>query len=371
MMDEKLVLTRSSRGLPTLASRLHLARKKSGLSLRALAEATNGAASHETIRQMENAVKVPDEATMEALCKALGVTREYLMTPLEISLGEVEFRKKAGTSSADRVAIRHELLELLERYLEIEDIMGLDLAWQPPSLEVSLPNDHDDYAEEMASELRRAWNLGIEPIYDLTRLLEDKGLKVFVPAASLDISGLTCEVHRADRPSVFAIVTNRQHSLERRRFTLAHELAHRVLDLEGLTGKMAESVCNRFAGAFLVPKEALERAMGTTPRMPAYREIVIHKRFFRVSAAMFVLRLKQVGLMDTAQRDWFFQKIGHNWRTTEPEPLEDWMSSQLEPTRFESLVYQALTLEFISAEKAALLLGVLASDIHRGLIGGN
>jgi Zn-dependent peptidase ImmA (M78 family) len=368
-MNDKPVASKRDRESSPFGPRLHLARRKSGLSLRALAEATGGAASHETIRQMERGLKIPDDATMDALCEALGVTRDSLMAHLEISLGEVEFRKKAGTSSADRVAIRHELLELLERYLEIEDILELDVAWRPPCLEVGTPNDSEDYPEEMASALRRAWELGVEPIHDFTRLLEEKGLKILCPEASIDISGLTCEVHRVDRPSVFAIVVNRQHSLERRRFTLAHELAHRVLDLKGLTGKMAESFCNRFAGAFLVPKEALERVMGSKQRIPAYREIMIAKKFFRVSAAMFVLRLKQVGLMDTAQRDWFFQKIGSGWRTTEPEPLEDWLSSQLEPPRFESLVYQALTLDFISEGKAAELLQVPIREVRRGIIG--
>lgn len=360
--------TRDREGGP-LGPRLHLARRKMGLSLRSLAEATGGAASHETIRQMENGVKVPDEATLDALCKALGVTKESLTSEHEIMLGEVDFRKKAQTSATERDAIRYELLELLERYLEIEEILEIDDNWTPPTLDVSSSNQSEEYPEEMALALRQAWSLGLEPIHDFTKLLEEKGLKVFVPAAPFDISGLTCEVHRGKRPSVFAIVVNRQHSLERRRFTMAHELGHRLLNLDGLNGKMAESVCNRFAGALLVPKATLEREMGPVARIPAYREIIMAKHFFRVSAAMLVLRLKQVGLMDISHRDWFFQNIGKGWRTEEPEPLEGWMSNQMEAPRFERLVYQALARDFISKGKAVELLQVPLREVERGMSG--
>lgn len=352
-----------------LGPRLHLARRKSGLSLRSLGELVGS--SHETIRLMENGFKFPDEATMEALCQALGVTREYLTEPHDISLGEVEFRKKARTSAADRDAIRGELLELLERYLEVEDILEIDEQWSPPPLKASSPNDTQDYAEEMALALREHWKLGFEPIHNLTTVLEDHGLKVLVPKASVSISGMTCEVHRADRPSVFAIVANHDHPLERRRFTIAHELAHRLLNFEGLNGKMAESMCNKFAGAFLVPAETLRRHMGAHPHTPIYREIMIAKKFFRVSAAMLTMRLEQVGIIELWQRDNILQSFGRTWRSIEPEPLEIAAASKLEMPRFERLVYQALGCGFITVEKAADLLrpNVSYAEVKRALQG--
>ncbi len=351
-----------------LGPRMHLARRKSGLSLRSLGELVGS--SHETIRLIENGFKIPDEAMMKALCKALGVTREYLTDPHDISLGEVEFRKKARTSAADRDAIRGELLDLLERYLEVEDILEIDDQWSPPPLKASSPNDTQDYAEEMALALREHWKLGLEPIYNLTTLLEDHGLKILVPKASVDISGMTCEVHRTGRPSVFAIVANHDHSLERRRFTMAHELAHRLLNFEGLNGKMAESMCNRFAGAFLVPAETLRRHMGTHPHTPIYREIMIAKTRFRTSAAMLVMRLEQTGIIELWQRDNIFQSFGQGWRTVEPEPLEIQSAGKLEMPRFDRLVYQALGCGFITVEKATeLLRGVPFAEVKRALQG--
>lgn len=356
------------RGSSPLGPRLHLARRKAGLSLRKVAELIG--AAHETVRLMEVGRKYPDEATLNALCQALGVSREYLVDPhpVGLRLGEIEFRKKARTSSADRSAIAGELVEILERYLEIEDIMQVDKQWTRPTLQAQSPNNTHAYAEEMALALREHWNLGLDPIIDLTKLLEKHGLKVIVQHVSEDISGMTCEVHREGRSSVFAILVNNNHSLERRRFTMAHELAHQLLDFTGVNGKMAESLCNTFAGAFLVPAESLREEMGPHPHHPTFEEIIMMKHFFRVSAAMLVMRLEQTGCIELWQRDKVFQTFGQTWRTAEPEPLERPSLNQELP-RFRALVYQALACDFISVERAAEVLQVTVPEVHRGLRG--
>ena len=46
---------------------------------------------------------------------------------------------------------------------------------------------------------------------------------------------------------------NSRFSLERRRLTLAHELAHRLIDPQSLEDKEEEKAANLFAGAFLMP----------------------------------------------------------------------------------------------------------------------
>ena len=62
----------------------------------------------------------------------------------------------------------------------------------------------------------------------MTELLEEKGLKVLTVPLPARVSGFTCLVKRpGDVPDLPVIVVNNQFSLERRRLTLAHELAHR------------------------------------------------------------------------------------------------------------------------------------------------
>ena len=67
---------------------------------------------------------------------------------------------------------------------------------------------------------------------------------------------------------------NKELSLERRRLTLAHELAHRLSDCQGMSEKEAERAANLFAGAFLMPKEHLLREVGKRRQALGYTELI-------------------------------------------------------------------------------------------------
>ncbi len=67
-----------------LGPRLHLARRKSGLSLRKLAERVG--TSHQTIHLIEIGQKYPDEALLKALSEALGVSSDEMTKPLDFTL---------------------------------------------------------------------------------------------------------------------------------------------------------------------------------------------------------------------------------------------------------------------------------------------
>ena len=80
-------------------------------------------------------------------------------------------------------------------------------------------------------ELREEWRLGVDPIANMTELLEERGIKVLLIKLPDNVSGLTCSVKRShDNARLSVIVVNERHTLERRRLTLAHELGHRVFD---------------------------------------------------------------------------------------------------------------------------------------------
>ena len=76
----------------------------------------------------------------------------------------------------------------------------------------------------------------------------------------LSVDGLNCRVHRTDGSEVPVMVCSTAKSIERHRFTLAHELGHMAMDIP--PGVPEEKACNRFAGAFLVPRDELAREVG-------------------------------------------------------------------------------------------------------------
>src|SRR2546426_12374702 len=103
-----------------IGDRLKLARRKAGLSLRDLAAAMENKVTAQAIGKYERGESTPSSGVLLALSKALGVSLNYLMDTQGIALAGVEFRTKANTSARDRAQVETEVLEWIERYLQIE-----------------------------------------------------------------------------------------------------------------------------------------------------------------------------------------------------------------------------------------------------------
>src|SRR5690606_15052468 len=147
-----------------LADRLKLARKKTGMSLRDLAEAMDNLVTAQAIGKYERGESVPSSGVLLALAKTLSVSLTYLLDTQEVALAGVEFRTKANTTARDRANVETEVLEWIERYLQIEVILGLDSAqWQCPLAKPRKLNSVVD-AEKLADEVREEWQLGLDPI---------------------------------------------------------------------------------------------------------------------------------------------------------------------------------------------------------------
>lgn len=355
-----------------MGARLKLARKKAGLSLRDLAHAIGGLVSAQALGKYERDEMVPSAKVLHALSKALGVSMSFLMDAQRLDLAEVDFRTKANTTKADRAKVETEVLEWVSRYLEVERILDRDSRhWEAMDGGRRAIRTLDE-AEDLANSLREHWELGEDPIPNMTELLEEKGLKVLIEELPARVSGFTCLVtgEGADDP-VPAIVVNKSKSLERRRITLAHELAHRLIDPQHLNAKEEEKAANRFAGAFLVPREHLEREIGKHRNALGYRELLDIKRLYRVSGAAMLVRLRDVGIIDDGVLSTAFQTVARTWRSEEPEPIEDEArrGDMEKPRRFERLCYWALAEKLISVSKAAELLRKPVTEVEEQLKG--
>lgn len=355
-----------------IAERIKLARSKAGFSLRALSAAMGERVTAQAIGKYERGEDTPSSGVLLALAKALGVSLSYLLDAQGVELSGVEFRTKANTTGQDRAHVETEVLEWIERYLQIELILELDSAtWQSPFIHPRHLLQVGD-AEKLAREVRDDWKLGRDPIPNMTELLEEKGLKVLTVPLPQRISGFTCMVGRGkDREPLPVIVVNNFYPLERRRLTLAHELAHRLIDTDSLLDKDEERAANLFAGAFLMPREHLLNEVGKQRRALGYKEIVDLKRLYRVSGAALLMRLRQLDVISQSTLVYAFQTIARGWRTQEPEELEpSGIRGQRERARrFERLCYRALAEGQISLSKAAELLRLPVPEVEAGLKG--
>ncbi len=346
-----------------LGERIRLARKKSGLSLRALAEAVDHKVSAQAIGKYENGKMMPGSEVLLALSKALGEPVDFFTSTSDAELLKVDFRKRSTTSVKEREQVEATVLDRVERYLEVERALELNgVAWNRPV--AARPVMSLEHADLVADQVRKAWKLGTDPILDMTELLEEQGLKVFVIPLPDKVAGLTCQVTSSARQApVLAIAVNESHNVERRRLTLAHELAHLIV--EESADVDIEKVATRFAGAFLMPTDHLWERVGRQQRRFNRQELMELKRVYRVSAIALIVRLAQIGALDQSTLNYMLRSTAKTWRTQEPESIED--ESAERARRFRRLCYRAVGEDRMSASRAAELLRMPLAELRQSL----
>jgi Zn-dependent peptidase ImmA (M78 family)/transcriptional regulator with XRE-family HTH domain len=332
-----------------ISQRLHRARKAAGLSLRALADLVG--VSHAAIKKYEDGEATPNSSALLALAKALGVRTEYFFRPTIPQLDGIQYRKRSGLPQKRQDAITAEILDQIERRLELEALFP-----HPPvkafAVPGKLPERANDYAEieHFGEGLRKAWNLGFDPIPDLVDVLESHGVRVFMVDANDEpkFDGLA-----ATAGGMPLVVVGKRWPGDRQRFTLAHELGHLMLK-DRLAPKLdEEKACNRFAGAFLLPEPALRLELGAKRRTRLeLRELSLLKQEFGLSMQGILYRAFDLGILPESEFTSEMRSFrARGWRTTEPGEAYPPEKAHL----FEQLVFHALAEDYIGESKAELL----------------
>lgn len=349
--------------------RLRLARKKAGLSLRELAKRLPSGLSAQAIGSYEAGRMMPRSAVLVELGRALDVSLDFLMGGQIEVLEGIEFRKHSRTSAKDRARVEALVTAALEDYLAVEEIV------ESPAVDDPLGNLRCeqvvsfDEVEQKAEDLRHHWSLGSDPISSMTGLLETRGFRVIAADLPERFHGLACGAkRRGEEAAIDVIVVSCRTTVERKRLTLAHELAHRVVRGSGNENIKLEKAMHRFAGAFLVPKDHLRAEVGAARRRLTYVELMRLKRFYGISASAMLIRLRDVGILPAPAVEYAFRTFARSWRKSEPEPSADEQGLE-RPARFERLVWQALAEELIAPVRAAQLLGRAVVDVEREIRG--
>lgn len=340
--------------------RLSLLRAAAGLSLRELEAKIGNLVTAQAIGKYERDEAEPSANILAALADALGVTVAHLSEDKELVLDGVEFRKKAVTSRREETQIEAKVVNLLERYLQVEEMLGLpSVHWDRPR-EAPYPVRAADEADRAARSMRQAWGMGLDPIPNLMELLEERGIKVL--AIDLEkVDGMMARVRRDDQEPLPVILVNAKDWHERQRFTLAHELGHLVLDLG--PGVDSEKASHRFAGAFLMPAEALWSEIGKHRTSISIGELLRLKELFGASIQAITYRCRDLGIISEALfKDLFKTFTERGWRA--PPYKEPGAVSAGRPKRFERLCYRALAEGACSESKAAELLALSVDELN-------
>lgn len=349
-----------------IGNRIRLERIRHGLSMRDLEGRIDNLVSAQAIGKYERGEMTPGSQVLMAIADAFGVSESYLAGQSEIELEQVEFRKKKITSQKEEAQVQAAAIALLERYLEIEEILQVaSRSWNRPR-EGRFPVRELAEGESAAFRLRKHWELGTNPIPvpGLAEMFEEVGIKVISLDLPINVSGLMCWVRRKNGDPVPVILINLNHNGERQRFTLCHELGHMVMEPAGDIDE--ERACDRFAGEFLMPADSVWAEVGKHRSNISLGELFSLKELYGVSVQVIAYRLKDLGIINnSAHRGLYGVFARRGWlKPPFPEPLP---LPKEEPNRFRRLCFWALAEEAISDSKAAELLGMTAREIDRAM----
>lgn len=291
------------------------------------------------------------------LAKSLKVKMDYFFVPSTVELGDVNFRKKSSFSAKKVNALREEIKIKLANYLEIENILQIKNSFDNPLKKWKISSLED--IEEVVHDLRNEWEIGFDPIHNIIQLLEDKEIKIIeIDEPENNFDGLATTIN--DKYPV--IVINKNFNVERKRFTLLHELGHLLLELPECEVKYEENVCNRFASEFLFPINLVIKEFGEKRDAISLRELIEVQKKYGISIKAIIYRLKDSTVFSENRVAEFYKKINYN-PSLKREVDEERFKTPEVSNRFEQLVYRALSQELISASKAASLLNVNINDI--------
>ena len=352
--------------MSTIGLRIQQARRRRGLSLRDLAGAGAGV-SATTLSKYERGESAPDSAALLRISKALGYGLDFFLRPVRVGEIQPAYRKGDGLSKKGERQVVEEVRDWLERYLEAERVWGGAHPFRRTE-GCPYPVRSFDDVEDAAVRLRQSWEIGLDPVEDLTGHLEDNGVRVGRVAAPADFDA--CAFWADADGAVPVVATNRDRPGDRQRYNLAHELGHLVLAVEGdrAAGFTEEKACHRFAGAFLAPRPTLVADLGEHRKRLSPNELLILKQKYGLSMNALVYRARDLGVISEAEKGRLFDAFeAAGWRTEEPgEPVE-----AEEPTRLRLLVLQALAEGLIGRRRAEELYkgGPLTTSRERAALG--
>ena len=340
--------------------------------MRELAKRVSPPVSAQAISKYEAGKMMPSSAVLVDLGQALGVSLDFLMGGQVGALEAIEFRKHSGTSAKDRARAEVVVTERLESYLAIEAILDIKPPADPfDGLRTDRIRSFEE-VERKANDLRGRWNLGLDPIPSMTGLLESKAIKVIEAELPERFDGMACTVKLVrGQPNTEVIVVSGQTSVERRRFTLAHELGHRVIRGVSDPTISIEKAMQRFAAAFLVPAAHLRGQVGGNRHGFVHGELVRLKHFYGVSAATMLIRLRDVGVLSPQYVTRAFRTYARTWRKDEPDPIaeNEGLGVFEKPQRFKSLVWRGLGEQLFSPFRGAELLNLPLHEVEQGIRG--
>lgn len=235
------------------------------------------------------------------------------------------FRKKKRLTGQNLELLEELIQDEVAKYIEIIEMNNIDT--DNIKLKKYSCNNLED-AEKAANDFRNYIKISNkQPISDLINILENLGIIIIQiknPDNRFDdFDGLSEIVNNIP---VIVLLDGIKDGA-RQRFTIANELGHLILNIKN-DELDEEKLCNRFASALLMPKEAIINEFGYSRRNINFFELTAFKNEFKVSYTAIIHRQKDLNVISEYLYKklsiFLSQRIGKN----DPKPIQPETSFQ-------------------------------------------
>jgi len=366
------------------AERLAVARARSGYGQEDVGNALG--VSRAMVSYWEAGRRTPNDRQLAALAQLLRVPVGFLLGQEELQpsadLGAMIFRGGDHELPDEARPGLQEFVDFLDRYARLAQAVKFRVHSLRQSPFVSAPGfEHAEDARRKAEEVRSCLRLGLGPVGDIDSVCEMLGITVYRAALGEDLSKTVSGAFLNHAELGMSILVNLAMTPGRRRFTVAHELAHALFhsnDRRYVVSTAAkdprERFADTFAGEFLMPAEGVRRVMeeqGFGPRIEDVTEVIHLQRFFGVSFITALVRLRQARCLTQPRLDEFklvrpvmlARALGYEIAEEEygPRPTR-WRLDRF-PPRFRRLLRTAVQQEVLSVPSAASMAGISIDEV--------
>lgn len=249
----------------------------------------------------------------------------FVQTDPTVEVVVPTFRKKARASATEQkriVRLTREAARVFTRASVETDYRPFDFADDADLLED---------VEQVAIEVRRAARIEPDvPVPNVTRVLERQGIAVIngldpYDDHEADFTGVSLPTAYNRRPLI-AVIGHTPGAVAR--FTIAHEAAHCIWDLDlpsplTSTRDHRELRAHRFAGALLLPEAAMRQRIHEHTTLRGYLPV---KADYGVSVGAIIMRARDLRIITSERaRSLQIQLSSLGWRdpAIEPVPVSD------------------------------------------------
>ena len=234
----------------------------------------------------------------------------------DLPLGSLRFRKQASSTVKSDEQVRahvRQAVEIIERFSSLPEAPRVRIVPISPEQTPTL-----DDIEVIAAEVREYIGVGpLDPITNLVRAIERAGIAVIGSTVDMESGQHSGASYWPDYPFGRPVICiSRGMPGDRQRFTTAHELGHLILhQWRKPEPKIAEQEANRFAGALLIPRQAVEDIEGPV----TLRTLAHVKARWGISIRALVKRCLDLHVIDAGHRVSLEKQISsRKWNKQEP-----------------------------------------------------